>query len=65
MKLYKTVARNSSATVTRWSASQAAAGKDRKTLISDSGFKRAEVSTDEVDVPSGKAGLIEFLNGLK
>jgi hypothetical protein len=26
------------------------------------GYKRAEVYTDEVDVPTDKAGLLKFLN---
>lgn len=66
MKLYKTTALRtvSESDVdngVRWSGSQADAATDRKTFVS-SGFKRAEVDTVEVDVPTDKKGLLAFLN---
>lgn len=66
MRLYKTTGtRDGNVEKTLWSGSQAHAATDRKTLVSDDGFKRAEVDTEEVDVPTGKAGLIQFLNNLE
>lgn len=47
-----------------WVGSQADAGKARKEFVAD-GFKRAEITTDEVDVPTNKEGLINFLNKLE
>ena len=44
-----------------WVGSQADAAKKRKELVS-SGFKRAEIETVEVDVPTDKAGLLAWLN---
>jgi hypothetical protein len=47
-----------------WVGTQSDAGKTRKELVAD-GFKRAEITTDEVDVPTNKEGLLAFLNGLE
>ena len=44
-----------------WVGSQADAGKTRKALV-DNGIKRAEITTEEVDVPTNKEGLLKFLN---
>jgi len=44
-----------------WVGTQADAASKRKQLVAD-GYKRAEVYTDEVDVPTDKAGLLAFLN---
>ncbi len=71
MRLYKTTAvgkatenddgTSSQEVQVRWAGSQAEAATNRKTFVS-MGFKRAEVNTVEVDVPTNKAGLLEFLN---
>lgn len=61
MKLYKTIADNGSDRLTLWAGTQADAASARKTFV-QSGYKRAEVETVEVDVPTNKAGLLDFLN---
>lgn len=71
MRLYKTTAigkatenddgTSSQEVQVRWSGSQADAASTRKEFVG-MGFKRAEVNTVEVDVPTNKAGLLEFLN---
>lgn len=67
MKLYKIFALNTSKgeqpdTELHWVGTQANAAAKRKQLISE-GWKRAEISTEEIDVPTDKAGLLAFLNG--
>ena len=66
MKLYRIVAASEKGAdiITRWVGTQSDAAKTRKELVAD-GFKRAELSTEEVDVPTNKEGLIAFLNGLE
>jgi len=66
MKLYKITAtgRPDSETPdseTHWVGTQADAASKRKQLVTN-GYKRAEVDTEEVDVPTDKAGLLKFLN---
>lgn len=72
MRLYKTtairaeLAKNADGTSSqevqvRWAGSQAEAATNRKTFVG-MGFKRAEVNTVEVEVPTNKAGLLDFLN---
>lgn len=65
MKLYKqtAVVRDSAgaAQETHWSGSQAEASKQRAEWTRK-GVKRAEITTDEVDVPTDKKGLLEWLN---
>jgi hypothetical protein len=58
MKLYKVTARNEK---TNWVGSQADAAKARKTFT-DAGYKRAEIDTDEHDIPTNKEGLLGWLN---
>ena len=48
-------------TVATWVGSQAEAATARKNFI-EKGAKRADLTTDEINVPVDKAGLIEFLN---
>lgn len=62
MKLYKITANQVGAPVAQFVGSQAEASKLRKELVSDLGFKRADISTEEVDVPTSKKELIEWLN---
>lgn len=63
MKLYIVTATSGDSLTVRhtWCGAQTQAAGARKAFIAD-GFKRAELSTYEVDVPTGKDGLIEFLN---
>lgn len=44
-----------------WAGSQGEAASIRKQWVSG-GTKRADITTDEVDVPTDKAGLLKFLN---
>ena len=46
-----------------WGGSQSEAAAARKQLGSE-GFRRAEIVTSEVEVPTSKTGLLEFLNVL-
>lgn len=64
MKLYRITATTEAENKTVWVGSQSDAGKARKSLIED-GFKRAELVTEEIDVPTNKEGLLAFLNGLE
>ncbi|WP_087746385.1 MULTISPECIES: hypothetical protein [unclassified Acidovorax] len=66
MKLYKIAATGNPGsttpdTETHWVGSQADAASRRKQLNAD-GFKRADIETHEVDVPTDKAGLLAWLN---
>ena len=65
MKLYKITALNTSHgdtpdSETHWVGSQADAASKRQQLVTD-GYKRAEIETTEVDVPTDKAGLLAWL----
>lgn len=44
-----------------WVTTQGDAASTRKALI-DEGFRRKDLETEEVDVPTDKAGLLEWLN---
>lgn len=59
MKLYKIEAKDND---TQWVGSQSEAATARKHLGAK-GIKRNEITTTEVEVPTNKAGLLEFLNG--
>lgn len=67
MKLYKITAKNTGGlndtpdSETHWVGSLAEASGKRKQLVSE-GFKRADLTTDEVEVPTDKKGLLGFLN---
>ena len=63
MKLYR-VSANADVQKVVWVGTQSDAAKTRKEFVAD-GFKRAELSTEEVDVPTNKEGLLEFLNKLE
>ena len=69
MRLYKITALNTSHGDTpdidvTWVGSLAEASAQRKKLTID-GFARKEIETEEVDVPTDKAGLIGFLNKMR
>lgn len=59
MKLYRTKAKDESAGY--WAGSQTEAAGQRKAL-NQAGHKRDTITTEEVDVPTSKTGLLEFLN---
>lgn len=61
MKLYKTPAIRDAATKVVWGGSQTESAKHRKEF-GEAGFKRSEVSTQTVEVPTHKDGLLEWLN---
>jgi len=66
MKFYKTtIQTGADSSKTRWSGSKDQAGKDRvefKKLGVEYMNKKVLPETEEVDVPTDKAGLIEWLN---
>lgn len=61
MKLYRTHVTTPGLTAETWGGSQAEAASQRK-AFNQLGHKRDSVVTDEVDVPTDKKGLLEFLN---
>lgn len=66
MRLYKITASNaqvSARDITKYVGSKAEGVATRKELY-DRGFARKQVDEVEVDVPTDKAGLIEYLNKL-
>jgi hypothetical protein len=63
MNAYIVTAESGDRQEVRFAASQTEAAGARKTFIAD-GFKRNELETHTVDVPTGKGALIEFLNQL-
>ncbi len=64
MKLYKITATKEDAKddFTRWVGSLTSASATRKDLVSAKHYKRDNVNTFEVDVPTNKEGLLNFLN---
>lgn len=63
MNLYKqTAVVKDGRIVTQWAGSQGDASKQRSAWTKE-GVKRVDITTEIVDVPTNKAGLIEFLNG--
>ena len=62
MKLYRiTATQDGEVKEVIWTGSQTESAKTRKELNAK-GFKRAEIDTEEVDVPTNKDGLLTFLN---
>ncbi len=51
-------------TVKVFAASQGAASKARQALVDEYGVKKSTVDITEVDIPTGKEGLLGFLNEL-
>lgn len=60
MRLYRITA-NETALPSVWAGSQAEAAAARKLLV-DQGAKRKDLVTEEIEVPTNKQGLIDFLN---
>ncbi len=50
--------------VTQFAGTQATAKATRRDFMADHGVKMAEVSIEEVDVPTSKGPLIDFVNEL-
>jgi len=62
MRLYKLTASTAGATeITRWGGSKADGVAFRKEQM-EAGFKRAQLTEEEVEVPTDKTGLIKWLN---
>lgn len=63
MRLYKITAQGDHKLVPTvlFAGSQADAASQRKALT-EQGYKRASIETKEVEVPTNKQGLIDFLN---
>ena len=51
-------------TIPRRAGSAADANDKRDALIALHGVKKSQVSTGEIDVPTNKADLLPFINGL-
>lgn len=49
---------------TRYAGTQADARATRDELMSKFGVKKKDVSIKEIEVPTDKAGLLEFINGV-
>jgi hypothetical protein len=62
MNLYRVISKHNTAGV--WAGSQSEAASLRKSLT-DAGAKRADISTQTIEVPTNKAGLMAFLNRLE
>lgn len=60
MKLYRTIT-STADPKEAWAGSQAEAASQRK-AFNQSGVRRDDIVTVEVDVPTDKKGLLEFLN---
>mgnify|MGYP003544660126 CR=1 FL=1 len=61
MKLYKTTVSPGDKTTVSWQGTQADAASVRKRAMDD-GAKRKDVTTEDVEVPTDKAGLLAWLN---
>ena len=63
MKIYKVMAFGTLAMVAqaRWASSKKAAAEHHRDLVRE-GYPADYITVSELDVPSGKAGLIFFLN---
>lgn len=61
MNAYIVTASNGVDKKANFAASQTEAAGLRKSFLAD-GFKRAEMQTHSIDIPTGKGDLIEFLN---
>lgn len=61
MKAYLVTAQSGDNKQAAWAVSQTEAAGLRKRFLSE-GFKRAEMQTHDINVPTSKGELIEFLN---
>jgi hypothetical protein len=60
MRAYKVKAPNAF----RFAGSQSDASKRKVELVDQFGLKRAQATVEEIEVPTGKVELLEFLNEL-
>lgn len=51
-------------TVTKFAGTQADARAARQALVDEHGVKKKDVSLDEVEIPTAKSDLLDFINGL-
>lgn len=63
MRLYRVTGPLAGVDTDRFVGTQEEAAARRKALV-EAGARRAELTTEEVEVPTDKKGLIEFLNSL-
>ena len=63
MRLYRVTGPLAGVATARFVGTQGEAAARRKALV-EAGARRAELTTEEVEVPTDKKGLIEFLNSL-
>lgn len=63
MNLYKVTAKKSGQELVekKWVGSQAEAASVRKQFV-DEGYKRVELETETVEIPTNKEGLLSWLN---
>ena len=65
MRAYRVVGKTTNGTtVTRFAGTQADARQTRDAIVNDTGLKKGEVDIEEVEIPTAKAELIEFINEL-
>lgn len=64
MRLYRVSLRTEERLIQGFAGSQADASKARQTLVDKFGVRKAAVEIQEVDVPTQKAGLLDYLNKL-
>jgi hypothetical protein len=62
MKAYKVVAQQVGQRSAKWVGSQAAAASARKHFNSKQGYRQSEITTLEIEIPTDKKGLLDFLN---
>jgi hypothetical protein len=62
MKAYKVVAQAVGQRSSKWVGSQAAAASVRKDFNSKQGYRQSEITTLEIEIPTDKKGLLDFLN---
>jgi hypothetical protein len=61
MRIYKTIGKNSTKRHVAWSGSKDDAATNRRSMT-NAGFKRAEIKTEEIDFVPTKTGTLEMLN---
>jgi hypothetical protein len=50
--------------VFRYAGTNAEARQTRDAMVNDYGVKKKEVTIEDVDIPTSKAELLDFINGL-
>lgn len=65
MRLYRVTAKTEEKDVIRWAGTQQGAGEERAALAEEHGLKvrsKQDFVVEQVEVPTDKAGLLEWLN---